>query len=208
MNVYQDARRRFKFWLQQKSVDRYAFIHINKCGGTSIERCLNIPKIHDTAAERIERMGLRRWEKLHSFAVIRHPYARVVSHYQFRIKKNHKGLVQKRLDLNAWIDAAYRKKDPALYDKPRMFAPCWDWVSVDNEIVVKQLIRLERLNAEWQLVCEKIGVGFKPLGATNRTSGTEYEDAVAQLTPTSLNILNDHFEKDFDAFGFKRAPTT
>ena len=39
-----------RYLLRQRASARYVFIHINKCGGTSVEAALRIPiKIHDSA---------------------------------------------------------------------------------------------------------------------------------------------------------------
>ena len=47
------------YYRWQRRFGRVVFIHINKCGGTSIEAALGIPKkIHDTALRRREMIGL------------------------------------------------------------------------------------------------------------------------------------------------------
>ena len=81
-----------KFWLKQYFLDGYSFIHINKCGGTSVERFLGIPTVHDTAAHRIKTIVKKNWDNRFTFALIRHPYSKVVSHYNYRTKTNQNNL--------------------------------------------------------------------------------------------------------------------
>lgn len=72
------------YLIQQRFFSSFIFVHINKCGGTSIQRALGIPvKDHDTALERKRKIG-RRWDSLYKFSVIRHPYYRVESLDRYR----------------------------------------------------------------------------------------------------------------------------
>ena len=199
-----DKARRYKFWLGQKFFDNYAFIHINKCGGTSIEKHLGIPITHDTAEQRIKRIGRARWNDIFTFAVVRHPYAKVVSHYKYRVKTDQTDLADSSIDLNTWIDLAYAQQNPAYFDKPLMFAPCLDWITVDGEIVVKKVIKLEALNEEWEWVCDAIGLPYTPLSNANKTEGHSLEGARSVLNANSIKILNRHFAKDFKAFDYEQ----
>ena len=47
--------------LRKTIYGQFAFIHINKCGGTSIEAALNLPKTHDTAQQRRDKIGRDHW---------------------------------------------------------------------------------------------------------------------------------------------------
>jgi len=67
--------------IKYRHFDRFVFIHINKTGGSSIEKALNIPLEHKTALEKISEIGHINWTMKHSFTVIRNPWDKVVSHY-------------------------------------------------------------------------------------------------------------------------------
>ena len=192
------------FWIRQKYIDNYCFIHINKCGGTSVERFLGVPQVHDTAHRRIERIGRRRWDKNYTFALIRHPYARAVSHYRYRVKINHHTMQDGCPSLNDWIQSAYGDQDRRFYNHPLMFAPCVQWLAVDGRIVVDDVVKLEEIDDRWSDVCEKIGVPFRPLIAKNATSGTSMEEALSLLNNRSIENLNNHFSIDFERFDYLR----
>lgn len=194
--------RRKWFWFKQKYVDGYSFIHINKCGGTSIERFLGLPKVHDTALRRIKRIGQERWDRNYTFALVRNPYAKVVSHYRYRLKTGQTGLGDGRIDLNEWVHLTYGDRDPRYVNKPLMFEPCFHWVSIGGRIVVDDIIRLEDIDAHWSDVCAKIGVAYEPLRTRNATAGTSTEDAIALLDARSRTIINDHFAADFAQFDY------
>ena len=71
---------------QRRKVD-FAFIHIPKCGGTSITRAIGQRiKLHDTARERRDKLGINRWNEIYTFSIVRHPYERTLSFYTFTKK--------------------------------------------------------------------------------------------------------------------------
>jgi len=127
----------------------WAFIHINKCGGTSVEQALEIPKIHDTARQRRDRIGAERWARLTTFSIVRHPYDRAASLYRYRVKTGQTGLDTAPLSFDDWVRAAFRDADPAYRDRPLMFAPARDWLAdEDGRIMVDFVGRLERIEFE------------------------------------------------------------
>lgn len=193
-----------RFWRAQSRSSRFAFIHINKCGGTSVEKALGLPKVHDTAEERIARIGRDRWDAMHTFALIRHPYAKVVSHYKYRVKTNQTGMGGGEIGLDEWIRRAYGDRDPVLHDQPIMFAPCIAWLTVDGEIVVDQVVKLEEIAAEWPSICRAIGRPRATMAHRNRTSSSSLDEARSRLADESIRILQDRFAEDFDRFEYDR----
>lgn len=196
---YRRARRKLK--VIRAVYGKFAFIHINKCGGTSIEKALDLPKIHDTARQRRDKIGAARWEQIPSFTLIRNPYSKVCSHYRYRVKTNQTGLGSDRIGLNEWINRAYGEKDPKYYDKPLMFAPCIDWITDEaGNIMVDLVIRLEEIDISWYQIEALIGKAAD-LSTANATSSKQ-GDTEDSLDTKSIAIINDHFKKDFDTFGY------
>ncbi len=189
------------YLLRQRAWGSYVFIHINKCGGTSVEAALGIPvKIHDTALARRRKIGRRRWERAFTFALVRHPYSKVISHYRYRVATNQTRLATKPLELNDWIRRCYRDNDPAYYDQPLMFAPCFDWVSdEDGKLIVDYVAKLETIDADWPVIQERTGA--RAALPVKNSSGPRrgWED----LDTTARGILQGHFHKDFEAFGYQ-----
>jgi len=187
-----------QFWANQKHHDPYAFIHINKCGGTSVEKAFGLPKVHDTAISRRNAIGHDRWNGIFSFAIIRHPYAKVVSHYNYRVRTNQTNLRQRGVTLDDWIRLAYGDRDPAFYDKPLMFAPCTEWVcDFADRIIVDKVIKLEELNASWPEICACAKKDFVPLPHQNKTESSSLQDAGRLLSDGSKDIIHQRFRKDF-----------
>jgi len=192
-----------KFLIKQQYFDNYSFIHINKCGGSSVEDFLKIPKSHDTAEQRIAQIGSKRWEKNFTFAIIRNPYARVVSYHKWYFRK-YRDQFKEILPINNWIKDAFLKNDKDYFNNnPYSKAPCFDWVAIDNNIAVKKIVKLENLNSEWQELCNNLSITYAPLNVSNSTSMHSVKDALDILDKDSIDIINNHFEKDFDYFSYE-----
>jgi len=192
-----------KFWLKQKFFDQYSFIHIGKCGGTSIEHFLNIPKTHDSAAQRISKIGIKRWEENFTFALVRNPYSRVVSYYKWYFRK-YSSIYEEYPSLNDWIKVAFEDEYIHYFrNYPLNKAPCFDWVTIDNEIVVKKITKLEELDMEWEQLCNDLSVKPDHLPVKNKTSRHSSQDALKLLDAESKQIINNYFKKDFDTFGYE-----
>ena len=78
------------------------FIHINKTGGSSIEKALGLPFSHQTASMRVARLGTEEWNRRYSFTFVRNPWDRLVSQYHYRKSR---GRLRRDIDFPAWIRA-------------------------------------------------------------------------------------------------------
>jgi hypothetical protein len=174
------------------------FIHINKCGGTSVERALQIPQIHDTAAQRRRRLGAQRWNDLLTFTVVRHPYGKVRSHYGYRVRTAQTGMGDAHISLDDWVVAAYGDRDPTYYDKPLMFAPCTEWVTDSaGDVIIDRVLRFETLHADWARLMAETGRDLA-LGHHN-ARGLPVEP----LGRKARRVIDQRFASDFDLFGYE-----
>lgn len=201
MNGFAHRLRCWRYLLEQRRSARYVFIHINKCGGTSVEAALGIPKLHDTALARRRKIGSRRWDQAFTFAIVRHPYDRVVSLYHYRIRTGQTGLDTDGIGLNEWVRRAFEEKDSVYYDKPLMFAPCFTWVSdPGGNTLVDCIAKLETIEADWPVIQEGTGARVSlPKRNSARGARTAARDA---LDAPARQILQAHFRRDFETFGY------
>jgi len=198
-SIYHRARRSLK--VRQAVFGDFAFIHINKCGGTSVEAALGLPKIHDTARQRRDKIGVARLERITSFALVRCPYDKVASHYRYRVKTNQTGLGNGIPNLNEWVRRAYGEREPRYYDIPLMFAPCIDWLKDDDgEVMVDLWVRLEEIDRDWQQIEALIGTSATLSKQNSTVRGSDSKKD--KLNAESIAIINDHFRNDFKTFGY------
>lgn len=185
--------------LRTKYVDSFAFVHINKTGGSSIEKALRLPFRHRTALELREDLGAARWRGRFRFAFVRNPWDKVASHYFYRLTTNQTGLGANPIEFNQWVKRAYGERDPSYYDKPKMFMPQVDWISdEEGRCMIDFVGRFERLREDFRLVCERIGANAV-LPHEKRSSNRDYRRVYQSLT---ADIVARWFARDIGAFGY------
>jgi chondroitin 4-sulfotransferase 11 len=178
----------------------FVFVHINKTGGSSIEAALRIPFEHRTAREKIAEIGRRSWDRKVTFAAVRNPWDKVVSHFHYRVQTNQTGLAERGLEFGDWVRATYRDRDPRYYDTPIMFSPHRDWIVDDSgEIAVDRVLRFERLADDFAALMEEIGrdAALPRLKASSHRDYREYYD------DETVAIVADVFAPDLELFGYE-----
>ncbi len=186
--------------LRHRYFDNFIFIHINKTGGSSIEKALKIPFEHKTALEKIEEIGREQWESKLAFTVVRNPWDKVVSHYHYRVQTNQTDLGVRPVGFKDWVRLTYGNKDPFYYDIPKMFMPQSDWITDhDGQIIVEFICRFENLNDDFNHVCKKLGktVSLPHIKASKRGHYRDYYDE------ETVEIVARWFKKDIKTFAYR-----
>ncbi len=185
---------------KNKYLDRFIFIHINKTGGSSIEKALKLPLEHKTALEKIKEIGRARWDSKLTFTVVRNPWDKVVSHYHYRVQRNHPSLRDNPIEFNQWVKLAYGDNDPLYYDKPRMFMPQIKWIEDQKgNILVDEIVHFERLESELNKALNKVGVSVS-LPHVKKSRHGSYRDYYNDET---IEIVHNWFKRDIEMFGYR-----
>ena len=188
--------------LRKNDTTSFVFIHINKTAGTSIAKAIGLPrKSHLTAIEVIDIIGRDQWDKAFKFAVVRNPWAKVYSHYKYRIKTNQNKMGQQPVEFNNWVAKTYGpEKDPNYYDIPKMFQPQVDWlIDHQGKMDIDLILKFETLAEDYEVLRKKIGVD-EPLPHLNKTQKTDYR---AQYSEASKEIIANWFKDDIALFGYR-----
>lgn len=191
-----------RYWVAIQTVHfaDFAFVHINKTGGSSIEVALRIPHQHKTALELRRQVGERRWSDRFSFTIVRNPWDKVVSHYYYRVTTNQTRLGDEPVGFNEWVQRTYGEKDPRYYDNPKMFLPQLEWITDEyGRIIVDYVGRFEHLEDEFRRICQIIGCTAE-LPHLKRSSRGDYR---ALYTAESVDIVCRWFIKDIETFGYE-----
>lgn len=178
----------------------FIFIHINKTGGSSVEKALNLPFEHLTAQEKQAEVGTQKWQNKFTFSFVRNPYDKVCSHYRYRVKTNQTQLKDKPLSFTDWVALSYGEKDPFYYDQPRMFMPQTDWLCDEyGQIMVDAVYHFESLQHDFQTIKERFGLNadLPHLKPSKPVAYQSFYDNRAK------QIVEQHFAADLDAFGYK-----
>lgn len=180
----------------------FIFIHINKTAGTSISKALGFPnKRHLTAKQVIKIVGKPAWENAYKFTVVRNPWDKVVSHYNYRIKTNQTQMKDKMIDFSDWVKVTYGPdKDKRYYDQPRMFQPHINWLLDDkDEFNLEFVCKFENLVDDFHKVTQDIHYSAR-LPHLNKTNRVRYRDFYDHETK---KIVADWFAKDIDLFKYQ-----
>jgi hypothetical protein len=178
---------------------RYVFIHINKTGGTSVERALHLRSERKTAREKLAEMGTERFDRAFSFAFVRNPWDKVVSHYHYRVRTNRTGLADEGIPFRDWVLRAYGEQDPRYHDEPKMFMPQVYWVGDEQgRCMIDFVGRFERLSADFAEVCRHIGVDAA-LPHVKTTSHAHYRESYDEETRA---VVAERFAPDLAEYGY------
>ena len=179
---------------------RIVFIHINKTGGTSIERALQLRSERISACEKRARMGERRWQRAFKFAFVRNPWDKVVSHYHYRAHTGRIALDAGPPPFNDWVRLSYRDHDPRYWDEPLMFASQHEWIAdADGRIAIDFIGRFERIDEDFAEVCRRAGVRAA-LPRVKTTSHADYRDF---YDDESRAIVGRVFARDLELFDYR-----
>ncbi|MEH6580563.1 MAG: sulfotransferase family 2 domain-containing protein [Halioglobus sp.] len=202
MGAARDSVGKFRYWhrtLRERHLRPYVFIHINKTGGSSIEKALGAGLDHSTALEKYQQLGARAWRDKFVFTIVRNPWDKVVSHYHYRVKTNQTGLGDNALPFRDWLLRCYVERDPRYYDQPRMFMPQRDWLTDEHgELLVDYVGKFENLQQDFATICARLSVTAE-LGhakPSDRASYRDYYDAETEL------LIAEHFAVDLEAFAY------
>lgn len=203
VGLAKDTAAKFRYWhrtLRERYLRPYVFIHINKTGGSSIEKALGIGLDHSTALEKYRQLGAASWERKFTFTMVRNPWDKVLSHYHYRVHTNQTGLGENTIPFAEWLQRCYVDRDPRYYDQPRMFMPQRQWlVDEDDNLLVDFIGRFENLQEDFAEVCRRLSTAAE-LGHAKPSSRGSYRD---YYSPESEVLVADVFAADLELFGYR-----
>lgn len=173
----------------------FAFIHINKTGGTSICEALSDYEDiqtealdHDPAFIFKERLGEDLWNEMFSFAFIRNPWDRMVSSYEYQKQYNDNGL---SLSFKEWILGPVAES--AL--NREWSNQTWMIKDKDGKIIVKEVYLYERFLEGFKEACKKIKIIPPSIGTFNKTARESWQNYYDEQT---AKLVFDRFSDDLD----------
>ena len=148
---------------------------------------------HISVHDLIEKMGEDGYRAYFSFAIIRNPWARYLSHYNYLLQ-NHRHPRHKKIRALGSFDAYLLKWLPENAGKGQ-------WASVysdDMQPLVNYVARYENLQNDFAEICRKIGIPAS-LPHINRTRHKGYQQ---YYSPAGRAIVTELSAKDIEIFGY------
>jgi hypothetical protein len=154
----------------------------------------------------------QRLNELTSFAVVRDPYSHARSHYNFMksLPAKRFGDVVQKLTFEQYLEI--RRKPIGIfrqiYDRDRWFFRLPDQASMlcdrEGQLIVSRVLKFENLQADWETLCDDLGLGDLPLGHSNKGAAHSSKGSPTVLTPQGKELVEEIYARDFDLFGYKK----
>ncbi len=201
---------------------KFIFVHVPKSGGTSVENelALSGPR-HNTALQYREHFP-EIWERYLSFAFVRNPWDRVLSYYTFRRQVRQleaeasltfkEWLLRTAENVRAGNHAALNAELAPVYGVGTLVEndPEGWRVKFDNalhmlsdergNVIVDFVGRFERLQQDFDVVCEKIGVERSVLPVLNKTEHGPYW---SYYDEDCRRLVAELFRDDIEYFDYR-----
>ncbi len=199
--------------------NKFIFIHIHKCAGTSITNSLSLRTLsftdkvstwlhrnfgltkpnhikyepHITARDLREQMGAKKFDSYFSFAISRNPWDWQVSLYTYmRSNKDHwqHELALKFKDFDDYI----RWRCDGNYQLQKEFV-----CSSDGELLLNFVGKMENLDEDFKYVCRTVGLPLIELKQDNVTNHLPYPKFYNDHT---RELVETTFAEDIEFFGY------
>lgn len=182
------------------------FIHINKCGGTSVKHVLKntnvfIPKNDDI----INIIDSDFWNESIKFTIVRNPYDRIKSLHGMLIRDNYNITMDELLNIIEDESINYKyinKKFPSGegYIKRHGLPMSHKHYGIINngKITMDYIFKLENIKTDWEKIKQLTNVKSE-LVVKNVSNSSEIE-----LLQNHIDIINKYYHEDFMFFGYEK----
>jgi len=179
---------------QESSVmDNVWFIHIPKCGGTSVKHSLDISTGHQTLGSMKESMDEEFYSNAFIFSFVRNPFSRMQSLYKFEAANGFHG--GNDVSFNKWLDLTLLEQQFPYFYNETHFANCFDWLTIDGESIDADFVGImENFPTEFQRLTDILGVNAN-ISHLNRSSNIG-----CYYTASTIALIKASFYKDIDTW--------
>lgn len=184
---------------------KFIFIHTEKTGGTSIEKCfidnadeVDVEYKHHDVWFYFE--NFKEFDDYFKFSIVRNPWDRLVSAYHFYSELNEftfeefigkigNGEEIGKFPYTSYIDYAIK--------------PCFHKIQIEGNIVVDFVGKFEKLQKEFDYVCEQIGVGTVKLPHVKKTLHERPTHYTEYYNEEMIKIVEKVYVSDITRFDYK-----
>lgn len=180
------------------------FIHIPKCGGSSIKKILSDindkEKIHSKLQDDFNKIKEKNldFKKYFVFSMLRNPWDRVVSYYYFYkdiIKTEEKvSLYAKKYDFNDWLKIIYENKNDYYFIHENYL----DYLTINGEIYIDYLMNFYNFEED----CNYLKKILKIKSENFHVNQTKHEYYREYYFSKEIEIVGEIYKKDIEFFNF------
>jgi len=196
---------------------QFIFVHIPKTAGSSLNEALGVPWQNHKDLSRYQReVTPEIFRNYFKFTVVRNPWARLFSDYNFqRTKSGHKCSRLYLYDENGkkrsfaqWVEKVFasprdceaRQWGGTVSPSIHRWSPQVDWISVDGEVQVDYVARIENLDEDFPAICQRIDAPAPRLPTCKKKFHWHYSHYYDTAT---RDRVAEYYAKDIAEFGYE-----
>lgn len=195
---------------------RCILVHVQKTGGSSIRAALQMQQFdshkHRFAVELRAIYGPEVWQRYFKLAFVRNPWDRLVSWWEM-IRRNasegrpmngfQKYVASRARTFDEFIrhcDADCRDPDGSKC----IYRNQLDYLTdADGQIIVDFIGRFERLDTDFGMVAQRLGLSAVSIPHLNRSAHPSY---ARYYSAETRHMVAEHYRRDIDFFGYSFEP--
>jgi chondroitin 4-sulfotransferase 11 len=184
---------------------KFIFVHINKTGGTSIEKVFapdadqqDVEYKHATVAF-YKQTFPDQFRTYFKFAFVRNPWDWLVSRYHWT--KDHQRLFDYSFDeFLRRLEKRTRLSEAALWLEDEALKPQLDRMTIGGAIATDFVGRFENLQSDFDLVCSRLRIEPRTLQQVNKTNHARYADYYSH---ENRKVVEQLYATDIATFGYR-----
>jgi Sulfotransferase family len=150
-------------------------------------------RAHDDIRAAQRRMPADTFDRYFKFTFVRNPWDRLVSEYEFLLRKTEHGRharVKKLGGFKQFIEMQVPRKDA--YQVNMM-------CDSNGKLLLDFIGKLENLQEDWKTVCTRIGIPHQELQRKNASQRSHYQD---YYDNESRQLVARHWAREIELFGY------
>jgi hypothetical protein len=186
---------------------KFIFIHVNKTGGTSIEKAFDPDADHRDVQHKHASVGFYKqtfpdqFRTYFKFAFVRNPWDWLVSRYHW--SKNRQHLFDYSFDeFLRRLKKRIRLSEGALWLEDEALKPQFDRLTIGGAIAVDFVGRFENLQSDFDLVCSRLRIEPRSLQHVYSSKHAHYAD---YYSDENRKIVEQLYAIDIATFGYRFA---
>jgi chondroitin 4-sulfotransferase 11 len=185
---------------------KFIFIHIPKTGGTSLAKALDPTFPMNSNSKHRDAMYFKekcpeKFSSYFKFSLVRNPWARAVSYFHF--KKRRKRLAHD-MTFSEFCNILINGKDSPRVRDGNFFLHGRESLDFlldeDGNSTMEFIGTLENFQADFDIVCDKLGIPRKEVPHTFKTNHKHYTEYYDDET---RQIVAEKYKKDIEYFGYE-----
>ena len=188
---------------------KFILIHVNKTGGTSIEKAFEPDADQRDVRHKHEPVAFYKetfpdqFRTYFKFAFVRNPWDWLVSRYHWG--KDRQRLFDYSFDEFLWrlkklIRLSERASERVLWLEDMALKPQLDWLTIRGAIAVDFVGRFENLQSDFDLVCSRLRIEPRALQHVYKTNHAHYAD---YYSDENRKVVEQLYTVDIATFGYR-----